>query len=218
MRAFVLFIGTRDNMSTASKTTRRLFMFYSRPLFRTCEIISNHAARIFLKKSSLAKPGLRNKLGELDDRRKAFQGDLNRIGNSHGYVCAECKGKCCGGARERDAFLDRVLQDPDTSHLKARRKCGEMAAYKLLAAGNKPIAVAEDAERVDGFCPELTVQGCRIPYDLRPIQCTAYFCNKTVDALSQHECTTGIKALYGLMKIQLQAVLLAFRSSLSDKN
>ena len=202
-------------MTTASNTTRRLFMFYSRPLFRTCEIIANHAARIFMSKSSLSKPGVRGRLSKLDEQRKVFQGDLNRIGNSHGYVCAECKGKCCGGARERDAFLDRVIQDPQTNHLKARRKCGEMAAYKLLSADNKPIAVAEDAERVPGFCPELTVQGCRIPYDLRPIQCTAYFCNKTVDALSQHECNTGIRALSGLMKIQLQTMLLALGSSLS---
>ena len=58
----------------------------------------------------------------LNRERKAFQRDLNQIGGTHSHVCADCKGKCCGGARERDAFIDRVLQVPDTSHFKARKE------------------------------------------------------------------------------------------------
>ena len=194
-----------------SKTKRELFVFYSRPLFRTCEIVCNHAARLFLKKDALSHSHVRDELDRLNRERIDFQRDLNIIGSSHGHVCADCKGKCCGGERERDAFIDRVIQDPETEHLSARRTTGEMPAYKLRDEGS--IAVLE-AECVEGHCPELTIEGCRIPYELRPIQCTAYFCRKAIDELSPNECDTGLRALAGLMRVQARTVTLAIRSRL----
>ena len=68
-----------------------------------------------------------------------------------------------------------------------------------------------DAEPVEGHCSELTTAGCRIPYELRPIQCTAYFCSDTIEELSDEERTTGIRALSGLMGVQIKTVLLAIR-------
>lgn len=194
-----------------SKTKRELFVFYSRPLFRTCEIVCNHLARVFMKKDALSSDHVRGELDKLNQARIGFQRDLNEVGNSHGHVCAECKGKCCGGVRERDAFIDRVIQDPETPHLGRRRKTGEMAAYTVLAKRDGSVAVKE-AAWVDGHCPELTVEGCKIPYELRPIQCTAYFCRPTIDELSPQECDTGIRALAGLMRVQMKAVGLAIRS------
>lgn len=187
-------------------------LVYSRPLFRTCEIICNHAARLAEKNGSLADAGRKTDLEALNRLRMELQNDLQRIGGSHGEVCAECRGSCCGGARERDAFTDRVLQDPETLHRAARRRTGQMAAYKVLCARQEsPVAVIE-GEPVEGYCPELTTSGCRVPYELRPIQCTAYFCNATISRLSDEECRTGIRALAGLMKIQLRTVALALRS------
>lgn len=203
------------NKSKASRIKRELFVFYSRPLFRTCEIFSNHAVRLFVKKSSLTQIKLRNELSNLNKVRIKYQSDLNEIGGSHEHICADCKGKCCGGVRERDAFIDRIIQDPDTSHLRPRRKNGEMAAYKLAKEDEK--FLIKDAKWVEGHCPELTIEGCKIPYELRPIQCTAYFCRDTIDELSKEECETGIKALAGLMKVQQKVLILAFKSWFAKK-
>jgi hypothetical protein len=200
-----------------SKTKRELFVFYSRPLFRTCEIVCNHAARVLLKKDTLSHPQMRDELDRLNRERIDFQRDLNIIGGTHGHVCADCKGKCCGGVRERDAFIDRVVQDPETEHLSARRTTGEMAAYKFMPERSDGNVAVLQAECVEGHCPELTVEGCKIPYELRPIQCTAYFCRKTIDELSPKECDTGIRALAGLMRVQLRMVGLAMKSKFSSK-
>lgn len=190
--------------------SRKLFMFYSRPLFRTCEIICNHAARVFEQNGSLVR--VRKDIEILNKKRMQGQRILRRVGRSHGKVCASCKGRCCGGVRERDAFTDRVLQDIETSYRAARRKSGKMTAYKIMAKKNGGCAVPPDAMPVSGYCPELTTKGCRIPYELRPIQCTAYFCNPTVNELSDSECRIGIKALTSLMKIQIKTAVLALKS------
>lgn len=200
-----------------SKTKRETFVFYSRPLFRTCEIACNHAARWFLGKRALGHDSVREKLDRLNSERIGYQRDLNDINGSHGHVCADCKGKCCGGVRERDAFIDRVIQDPDTSHLSARRLAGEMVAYKLMAKRDGGSVAVAEAQCVDGHCPELTVEGCKIPYELRPIQCTAYFCRKTIDELTPQECDKGIRALAGLMSVQLRTVGLAIGSRLKRR-
>lgn len=199
-------------MAKASKAKREKFVFYSRPLFRTCEIVCNHAARVFLRRDVLAQESVQSELMELNRKRIDFQRDLNEIGGSHGHVCADCKGKCCGGVRERDAFIDRIIQHPETQHLSARRTEGEMVAYKLMEQNPTVSTAVMEAECVPGHCPELTVEGCKIPYELRPIQCTAYFCRKTIDELSPQECDTGTAALAGLMRIQLKTVALAVRS------
>jgi hypothetical protein len=168
---------------------RRTFLFYSRPLFRTCEIICNHAARIFEKNLSLSKPEVKATLNDLNQKRIEFQKTLNEIGSSHSHVCADCKGKCCGGVRERDAFIDRVLQNPDTPYRNARRRFFSVDEYETIF-GNGSCIPSDEAECVKGHCPELTTRGCRIPYAYRPIQCTAYFCDKTAQALSNKECET----------------------------
>lgn len=196
------------------KVKRERFVFYSRPLFRTCEIICNHAARLFFRRDALARDRFQDELERLNRERIDYQRDLNAIGGSHGHVCADCKGKCCGGVRERDAFIDRIVQDPDTIHLSARRTEGQMPAYKLMSGPDSGSVAVMEAEPVAGHCPELTTQGCRIPYELRPIQCTAYFCRKTIDELSHEECDRGIRALAGLMRVQLRTVGLAIKSRL----
>lgn len=186
-----------------SHLPRIRFLLWSRPMFRTCEIVFNHAARVLERGRSLETR--KAELEELNHKRRKYQRVLNRIGNSHDHVCAECKGKCCGSVRERDAFTDRVLQFPETSHRAARRKSGEMVPHTLTGG----CRAAEGAEPVPGFCPELTTKGCRIPYELRPIQCTAYFCNAAINELSPHECEIGSKALIGLMKVQIKTAGLA---------
>ena len=183
---------------------RARILFYSRPLCRTCEIICNHAARLFEKNRGLARDLEQTDLNRLNMRRIDFQDDLRRIGDSHGQACSECKGKCCGGVRERDAFIDRILQDPQTADRNSRRLVG--------ASPGACFGCATDGDPVEGHCTELTTAGCRIPYELRNIQCTAYFCKAAVNELSAEECNAGSQALAGLIKIELQTALLAFKS------
>lgn len=180
------------------------FLFYSRPLFRTCEIVCNHAARLL--DSGLRQDSAECEITELNTRRARYQRILNRIGNSHGHVCAECKGECCGGQRERDAYLDRILQNPATPIRTARNK---RPTSDYTTAGCTPGA--------HGHCAELTKTGCKIPYDQRPIQCTAYFCSPCIDALSSSQCEIGTKALGALMGIQMKSVGLALRKCLGRK-
>jgi len=172
-------------------------MWYSRPVFRTSDIVCNHAARIIDRGRSLGSSACANKLYELEHRRRKLQRVLNRVGTHHGHVCAECKGECCGGVRERDAFLDRVMQCPTTEVRSARNRA---------ASGHTPAKY-----QGHGSCPELTDQGCRIPYELRPIQCTAYFCWPATNAIPDKPLSVGIKALSGLVRLQVQTVLTAIK-------
>lgn len=168
-----------------------MLLLLSRPVFRTCEVACNHAARLAASGAALSGAQARGVLSLLESRRSALQARLGEIGAGHARVCADCKGRCCGGPRERDAFIDRILQDPATPHRGARgpgrdgTPCG-----------------GHDS----GCCPGLTEDGCRIPYRLRPIQCTAYFCAAAVAALSDEERREAIRALTGLMGVQLRTV------------
>lgn len=176
-----------------------LFLLYSRPLFRTCEIVCNHAARLLDSGRSLENKPV--EVSILNNRRARYQRVLDRVSKSHGELCAECKGKCCGGQRDRDAFLDRVLQDPATISRSARNK---ISAEEYAKAGC--------SSESHGHCAQLTSTGCKIQYDRRPIQCTAYFCSPCINALTDSQCKLGTKALAALMGVQMQSVALAWSS------
>lgn len=182
------------------------FLFVSRFLFRLCEVASNHVVRI-LDDGTLAAEPFSSQLLSLNSDRRQLQRVLRRIGASHDNVCADCKGKCCGGVRERDTYIDRILQDPATPNRYARRLTGE-----LVALTEEQIALYADAEWVCGHCRELTTKGCRIPCDLRPIQCAAYFCGPSVQELSRKECRMANGINYALMRVQLRTVGLAFKA------
>jgi hypothetical protein len=188
-----------------------LFLLYTRPLFRLNEIACNHLMRVFMDKRKLPLPPIAAELARLNAERISLQGVLSRLGDRHGHVCAECKGKCCKGTRERDSFIDRVSQDPQTGHLKARRTAGQPVAFKL-----RPHLVQIDLQNADrrvcGGCAMLTTQGCQLPYDLRPIQCASYFCMAAASALTAEEAREGMQAVRGLMRIQRRCVRLAIRA------
>lgn len=196
-------------MRPARWTTRMVFLFYSRPLFRAREIFCNHAARLVAHKTRMRSLQCSRAWAELNLRRMEIQRDLGAISNSHAHVCATC-GHCCKGKRERDAFLDRVMLQPDTEHTGARRRTGQMVALKL--AQTQGSLLHTDAPRATGSCSELTCAGCRLPQTHRPMQCLAYFCGAAVRALSQEECEAGIRLLRALMRLQWDSVRLALRS------
>jgi len=189
--------------------TRMRFLFYARPLFRAWEIICNHLARWLTDRRVLHDVRYQRQLAQLDLRRMAIQRGLGRISRSHAHVCARC-GHCCKGTRERDAFLDRILQQPQTEHLGARRRTGEMVGFQRAREAQCVLHLA--AAHLPGGCPELTCQGCRLPNELRPMQCLAYFCGAAVRALSQEECEQGIQLIRQLLRLQWDAVRLAARS------
>jgi hypothetical protein len=91
-------------MKPARWTTRMVFLFYSRPLFRAWEIFCNHAARLLAHKTRMRSLQCSRVWAELNLRRMEIQRGLGAISNSHAHVCATC-GYCCKGTRERDAFL-----------------------------------------------------------------------------------------------------------------
>ncbi|OYT71568.1 MAG: hypothetical protein CFK49_01550 [Armatimonadetes bacterium JP3_11] len=186
-----------------------MFLFYSRPLFRAWEIFCNHAARLLAHKERMRSVRFSREWAELNRKRMAIQQGLGRISNSHAHVCAQC-GHCCKGMRERDAFLDRVIQDPHTEQLGARRRTGEMVGLRIAQAQGR--VLHQDAPKAQGCCNELTCAGCRLPQELRPMQCLAYFCGAAAKALSQQECEEGIRLLKALLRLQWQGVQLAFRS------
>lgn len=190
-------------------TTRIVFLLYSRPLFRAWEIFCNHAARLLAHKERMRSVQCSRAWAELNLKRMAIQQGLGRISNSHAHVCAQC-GHCCKGTRERDAFLDRVIQDPHTEQIGARRRTGEMVGLRIAQAQGR--VLHQDAPKAQGCCNELTCAGCRLPQELRPMQCLAYFCGAAAKALSQQECEEGIRLLKALLRLQWQCVRLAFRS------
>ncbi len=189
--------------------TRMVFLFYSRPVFRAWEIVCNHLARLVENPERMKTPAFQREWARINLRRMEIQRGLGEVSHSHAHVCAQC-GHCCKGTRERDAFLDRVIQDPATPLRQARRKEGTMVGVQIAQHENR--LLHKGAEPVQGACRELTCQGCRVPNELRPMQCLAYFCGSAVRALSQEECERGIRLLQQLLKLQAEAVRLAFRS------
>jgi len=200
-------------MRPARWTTRMVFLFYSRPLFRVWEIVCNHAARLLAHKTRMRSLQCSRAWAELNLRRMEIQRGLGAISNSHAHVCAAC-GHCCKGTRERDAFLDRVMQQPDTEHTGARRRTGQMVGLTLAQA--QGLLLHAGVPHATGCCNELTCQGCRLPQTHRPMQCLAYFCGAAARALSQEECEEGIRLLRALMRLQWDAVRLALRSRFSQ--
>ena len=53
-----------------------------------------------------------------------------------------------------------------------------------------------------------------MPYENRPIQCTAFYCWGSIDRLSEAECRTGIRALAGLMGVLARTTALALGAEL----
>lgn len=193
--------------------TRLCFLFYARPVFRAWEIICNHLARLLIHKERRALPQFQKEWARLNLRRMEIQRELGRISRSHAHVCAQC-GHCCQGTRERDAFLDRILQDPSTPHIQARRRIGEMIVLAQARADKR--LLHSDAPPAPNACSELTCRGCRIPNELRPMQCLAYFCGAAVRALPQQECEEGIRLIRQLLRLHWDAVKLAWRTRISN--
>lgn len=186
-----------------------VFLFYSRPVFRAWEIVCNHLARLLESPERSKLPAFQREWAKLNLQRMETQRGLGEVSQSHAHVCAQC-GHCCKGTRERDAFLDRVVQDPTTSLRQARRHEGTMVGVQI--AQREQRLLHQGAEPVPGSCRELTCRGCRVPNELRPMQCLAYFCGAAVRALSQEECERGIRLLKRLLRLQAQMVRLAFRT------
>ncbi len=201
-------------MADSTFGRRARLWFYARPVFRAFDWACNYGAWMFEGDRSLAKPGLRASLAELNERRSDLQRRLSVLTASHGDACAECKGRCCSEERFRDAFIDRVLQDPDTANRapRSRKKADREheSAYPPLRGLAKPHEFPKD------YCPNCTTEGCRISYEQRPIQCTAFYCRKSIALLSAEECETGVDALRGLMGVLTRTALLAASSRAAD--
>lgn len=191
-------------MKRSALITRAWFWFLARPAFRTVDWFCSYTAWLLGKGGDLAKPGVRELLAALDRERADLQRDLGLLAASHGDACAECEGACCKDERFRDAFHDRILQDPATTNLIPRSR---KQAARETDLGPLPLrGMAPPGRSSAGYCPNCTPEGCRIQYHQRPIQCTAYYCWKSISLLSDEECETGISALTGLMGVMLRTV------------
>lgn len=189
-----------------SRLIRLRFMIYSRPVFRANDLLTTHLSRLIMRMRNLAASKIAGDLHVLDARKREIQLRLAQIGQSHGHVCAQC-GRCCKGTHERDSFSDRIMLDPGTRFTNGRRResDGETPALLLLKQ-------VEPGGTVTGACYQLTGRGCRLPSELRPIQCSAYFCWAAVGALSDAECTDGTRAIKDVLKLQWRMVGASLKS------
>lgn len=186
---------------------RVTFWLLARPLFRAADWRASYAGSVLESDAGLAADRFAGELAELDEQRRHHQRRLGALGETHGDACAECRGMCCTEERFRDAFFDRVLQDP---HSENRAPRSLRAASRETHAGPYPLrgSVAL-GDRSPGYCPNCTPQGCALAYEDRPIQCTAYYCWASIRALSDTECREGIAALRGLTRIMGRVTTLA---------
>ncbi len=180
---------------------RARLLLYSRSFFRTCDIVCNHAARLADADGVLSGERASSRLAELNQKRLAPQRVLEEVGRSHIDACADCRGRCCHGPRERDTFIDRVVQDPLTPHRGAR-------------GPNHPAASKEERT----CCPNLTSEGCTLPFEQRPIQCVTYFCQAAIDRLSPEQCAAASSAVKSLMGVQVETVTAAVSSRLRRRS
>jgi hypothetical protein len=178
-------------------------MFYSRFVFRFCDVTCNHIARLADSGGGLDRDHERERLDQLNHERAALQVRLLEISRPYIEVCAGCKGRCCHGPRERDTFIDRVVQDPATPHRAARRRGSRRECEAECTV------ITAEAERAPGCCPQLTVQGCDLAGKTRPIQCVTYFCWAMARALSPAERAESAAAVLRLMGIEVETTRLA---------
>lgn len=171
----------------------------SRFLFRICDIACSHIARLADIGTRVSDPWMQRELGRINLGRIQVQKVLLGIADAHAKICAECQGRCCGGPRERDTFIDRVLQNPLTPHRGAR--------------GPQP-ALSLDTETIVGCCPQLTPQGCRLPFEQRPIQCATYFCAPAAASFSPDHCRIAISCTVRMLIIELEVAAVMIKTRL----
>jgi len=181
-------------------TIRRLqLLLCSRFLFRICDIACSHIARLADIGTRVSDTWMQHELDRINLGRLQVQKVLLGIADAHTKICAECQGRCCGGPRERDTFIDRVLQNPLTPHRGAR---------------GPQLSLSSDTEAIVGRCPQLTSQGCRLSFEQRPIQCVTYFCAPAAASFSPEHCRTAISCTVRLLIIELEVASVMIRTRL----
>lgn len=203
-------------MSQARFTDRARLILCSRSAYRFFDIVCSHVARILDGRGRLAEADGRRELDRLNLARAEQQRILREIGAKHAAACADCEGRCCHGPRERDTFTDRVLQEPETAERGARRPKGPCDPSRRLAKLECPTHVA-DSQPMPNCCPELTSEGCRLPFELRPIQCVTYFCQACIRDFSREDCGVTSAAVKRLIGIEVAVALLALKLRLRGR-
>jgi len=179
---------------------RRLqLLLCSRPLFRICDVVCSHIARLADGGPHMYETWTQGELDRINLERIQIQRRLHDVAASHARICSECQGRCCGGTRERDTFIDRVLQNPLTPHRSAR---------------GPRLSLSFDMENVIGCCSQLTPQGCRLPFEQRPIQCVTYFCATAAASFSPERCRTATSCIVRLINVELKVAIVAIRTRL----
>jgi hypothetical protein len=178
---------------------RVAFWLTARPLFRAADWYASYAGSLLERRAGLSQERYADELEALAEERRGYQRTLGRLGEKHGDVCAECKGQCCTQERFRDAFFDRVMQDPACDN-RAPRSLRQSSRETHFGPSPLRGSIPVD-EYPSAYCPNCTTEGCLLPYDSRPIQCGAYYCWSAISALSEQESREGIAALRGLTRI-----------------
>lgn len=181
-------------------------LLWTRPIFRVCEVVCNHAARVL---GMIAGPGARQsaELDELNEHRAELQQMLQGLSGGHGEVCAECRGRCCHGPRNRQTYIDHLLQTAGSQTLTPTLSLGWRGGTEA-----SPQRLPDRGGRSGDQCSFLSAEGCRLPYHLRPMQCAAYYCGSAVRSITSAERAEVLWAVRGLMRVHLRAVALMLRS------
>jgi hypothetical protein len=193
------FVNRRISRLLINSIRRLQLLLYSRPLFRICDVVCSHIARLADGGPHTYETWTQDELDRINFERIQIQHRLHDIAASHARICSDCQGRCCKGTRERDTFIDRVLQNPLTPHRSAR-------GPRML--------LSFDTGKVVGYCSQLTPQGCRLPFEQRPIQCVTYFCNTAIASFSPEQYRIATSCIVRLINVELKVAMVTIRTRL----
>lgn len=101
-------------------------------------------------------------------------------------ICTECGGQCCkiytspdqGGSYPNDVWFEEYCED---FHMHADRYDVEPLFDPIIThmQGNEQMLVDLEQQGIDPYaCQYLGSTGCRIRWDLRPLQCRVFACDR----------------------------------------
>jgi len=101
-------------------------------------------------------------------------------------ICKECGGQCCkiytlpehGGSYPNDVWFEEYCED---FHMHADRYDVEPLFDPLIThmLGNEQMLVDLEQQGIDPYaCQYLGPTGCRIRWDLRPLRCRVFACDR----------------------------------------
>lgn len=132
----------------------------------------------------LANTGSR--VNELNERRKAIQHDIGKLSEEN-RECAKCQGACCKGDYDHFTVVDYLIRMFSDKPLNGYGKLWKPKPFQSLildavrSHSGQRGGNMEQAAR----CPHLTLSGCDLEIEDRPVRCILWTCRDFRKALPQ---------------------------------